>query len=437
VTIPSTKDSDVIVAPPGSGVTRWLFRLAVVYFGIYVVTTQMLGSLLPLPVGNVPELSSLPPVKTIVSWVAVHVFRVTTPLVITGSGSGDKTFDWVHAFCVLILSIAISTIWSRVDRSDDVRVRRWFRVFARFALGSTMVAYGMVKAVPLQMPAPSLTRLLEPYGVFSPMGVLWASVGASHPYEIVIGFAELTGGVLLFAPQTAPLGALICLFDTIQIFLLNMTYDVPVKLFSFHLIVLSLILLGPVVPSLARPLLPGILGPARRGGSASETVHPGRWLMALQLAFGFYLIAINVYGAKQAWTEYGGGAPKSPLYGIWVVDRMSIDGQLRSPLVTDYDRWRRVIFDRPGAVVFQRMNDMNVSYGVNIDTAAGTITPTPVPNTTWTTPLGFQRAAQDRLTLDGEMQHHDVHLELQLVDRTTYLLVTRGFHWVQEYPFNR
>ena len=43
-----------------------------------------------------------------------------------------------------------------------------------------MVSYGMVKAIPLQMPSPSLTRLLEPYGNFSPMGVLWASVGASR-----------------------------------------------------------------------------------------------------------------------------------------------------------------------------------------------------------------------------------------------------------------
>jgi len=437
VTIPSIKDSDVVVASSGSHVRRWLFRLAVVYYGLYVLTTQMLGSLLPLPVGNVPELGTLPPVKTIVSWVAVHVFRVTTPLVITGSGSGDKTFDWVHAFCVLVVSIVVSAVWSMKDRTDDVRLQRWFRIFARFALGSTMITYGMVKAVPLQMPAPSLTRLLEPYGLFSPMGVLWASVGASRAYEIVIGGAELAGGVLLFAPQTAPLGALICLVDTVQIFILNMTYDVPVKLFSFHLIVLSLILLGPVIPQLARVLLPGVLGPPRRVGSAIEVIRPARWLVGAQFGFGLYLIAMNVYGAKQAWTEYGGGAPKSPLYGIWTVDRMSIDGQFRSPLVTDYDRWRRVIFDRPGAIVFQRMNDLNVFYAATVDTTAGTIAPTPVPNATWTTPLRFQRPAQNRLTLDGEMQHHQVHLELQLVDRNTYLLLTRGFHWVQEYPFNR
>jgi hypothetical protein len=103
-----------------------------------------------------------------------------------------------------------------------------------------MLSYGMIKAIPLQMPAPGLTRLLEPFGRFSPMGVLWYSIGASRPYEIFAGCAELAGGILLFIPQTATLGALICLADSIQIFTLNMTYDVPVKPFSFHLIVLSL-----------------------------------------------------------------------------------------------------------------------------------------------------------------------------------------------------
>jgi hypothetical protein len=397
----------------------------------------MLGSLLPLPVGNVPELGSLPPVRTIVAWVAAHVFRVTSPLVVTGSGSGDKTFDWVHAFCVLVVSLAITIVWSVVDRmrTPDPRLEKWFRLFARFALGSTMVSYGMAKAIPLQMPSPSLTRLLEPYGFFSPMGVLWASVGASRAYEIVIGFAELTGGVLLFIPQTAALGALICLFDTIQIFILNMTYDVPVKLFSVQLIVLSVFLLAPRIPQLFRVLVQGGFG-ERHETAIERSRRPGRLLLGAQIVFGIYIVAMNLHGARQGWTQYGGGAPKSPLYGIWNVDRMSIDGQIRSPLLTDYDRWRRVIFDRPGAMALQRMNDTVVFYGVAIDASAGSIAPTQ-PANAWTTPLRFQRSAPDRLILDGDMNHHRVHMELRLFDRNDFLLVTRGFHWVQEYPFNR
>src|SRR6185503_1468921 len=95
------------------------------------------------------------------------------------------------------------------------------------------------------MPILSLTRLVEPFGNFSPMGVLWYSVGASPAYEIFIGLAETAAGLLLFLPRTAQLGALMSLMDAVGVFAMNMTYDVPVKLFAFHLILLSLFLLAP------------------------------------------------------------------------------------------------------------------------------------------------------------------------------------------------
>src|SRR6202046_5549488 len=106
----------------------------------------------------------------------------------------------------------------------------------------------IAKFVPRQMPFPYLTKLLEPYGNFSPMGVLWSSIGASPAYEIFAGSAEFLGGILVLIPRTRTLGALVCLADMIQVFLLNMTYDVPVKLLSFHLILLSLLMLAPDLP---------------------------------------------------------------------------------------------------------------------------------------------------------------------------------------------
>src|SRR6516162_4529530 len=226
---------------PWSVVTRVAFRFWFVYFGLYVLFTQMFGSLLPLPIGFIPQPGRREWTHTVVAWVASHVFHVSGPLVFF-SGSGDKTFDWVQAFCFLVVAAVATLAWSVLDRRrlNYRRPHGRLRVLLRFALGATMVSYGMSKAIPLQMPAPQLTRLLEPYGNFSPMGVLWYSIGASRPYEMFTGCAELLGGILLFVPPLATLGALVCLADTVQIFALDMTYDVPVKLFSFHLILLSL-----------------------------------------------------------------------------------------------------------------------------------------------------------------------------------------------------
>jgi len=51
--------------------------------------------------------------------------------------------------------------------------------------------------------------------------------------------------------------------------------------------------------------------------------------------------------------------------------------------------------------------------------------------------LKFQRPAPNELLLDGILDGHNIHAHLQLVDREKFLVVNRGFHWFQEYPFNR
>ncbi len=55
----------------------------------------------------------------------------------------------------------------------------------------------------------------------------------------------------------------------------------------------------------------------------------------------------------------------------------------------------------------------------------------------WKANFKFQRPAPNQLTLDGEMDHHKIHMQLQLLDRYNFTLVNRRFHWVQEYPFQR
>jgi hypothetical protein len=157
----------------------------------------------------------------------------------------------------------------------------------------------------------------------------------------------------------------------------------------------------------------------------------------LQIVFGLWMIGSSVYSARDSWRIYGGGRPKSALYGIWNIDQLSIDGQLRSPLVTDYDRFRRVVFDSPDRVAFQRMDDTFASFGAAINTDDKTIALTKVADKNWKGKLSFQRPAADQLIVDGEMDNHKMHMELHLVDRNKFLLVNRGFHWIQEYPFNR
>ncbi|HKV92129.1 MAG TPA: DoxX family protein, partial [Candidatus Angelobacter sp.] len=329
---------------------------------------------------------------------------------------------------------ATTVVWSLLDRSREnyAELHKWFRLFVRFALAGTLIAYGFVKVIPTQMSYPTLTRLVQPFGTFSPMGVLWTSMGSAPAYEIFAGCAQVAAGLLLIVPRTATLGALISLADMIMVFMLAMTYDVIAKLFAFNLILLCCFLLAPDVPRLVRFLL------LRRTTSLSPQaqlfrgVRANRIALAAQIIFGLWLVGLECQQSWGYWNTFGGGRPLPALYGIWEVRQMSIDGQPRPPLLTDSTRWRRAIFDFPDQMAFQRLDDSFVPYGASVNLPERTLALTKSDDKNWTASFTFQRPAEDQLILNGRMDNHQVHMELQLTDRNSFLLVSRGFHWIQE-----
>ena len=117
-----------------------------------------------------------------------------------------------------------------------------------------MISYGAVKVIKSQFPDPSLARLMQTYGDSSPMGLLWTFMGASKSYNIFTGGVECLGGFLLFIPRLTTLGALVSIGALANIFMLNMSYDVPVKLYSFHLLLMAVVLAAPDLRRLCRLL---------------------------------------------------------------------------------------------------------------------------------------------------------------------------------------
>jgi hypothetical protein len=105
--------------------------------------------------------------------------------------------------------------------------------------------------------------------------------------------------------------------------------------------------------------------------------------------------------------------------------------------MSDQERWRRVIFDVPTRTAFQKMDESLARFGASIDTKDNTLKLTKNDDKDWKASFVYTRPAPDRLVLDGEIDGHKEKMELQLVDRSKLPLVSRGFHWIQEYPFNR
>jgi hypothetical protein len=212
----------------------------------------------------------------------------------------------------------------------------------------------------------------------------------------------------LFLPRTATLGALISLASMGQVFLMNMTFDVPVKILSFHLLAMSVVLLVPQAPAADESLRSAASDGA--GDAAAAVRHRSR-------------------------QPERGGRPKPELYGIWSVTEFTRDGRPVPPSTVDVNRWQRVVFDVPQVVTYQRMNGELVDAPATVDGSTLTLT-TPDQPAPLATP-SFERPSPDLLRLDGKIDGAPVTMSLERVDLQAFTLRNRGFNWVQEYPYFR
>lgn len=144
----------------------------------------------------------------------------------------------------------------------------------------------------------------------------------------------------------------------------------------------------------------------------------------------------GAYGnSKTSYSNSPTVAPRPPLYGIWTIDRMTIDGVERAPLITDYERWRRLVVQSPTMISFQRMDDTFSHFGAKVDMDAKNIAvmlgQKPAGN------LKVEQPAPGTLIVDGEISGRKIRIESTLFDHSKWNMVSTRFRWVQDTPFNR
>jgi hypothetical protein len=114
------------------------------------------------------------------------------------------------------------------------------------------------------------------------------------------------------------------------------------------------------------------------------------------------------------------------------VQELSIDGQSQSAALTDYDRrWRRVIFDSPESLAFQRTDDSFARFGVSFDVYRKTLELTKGQSRNWKSDFTFDRLTPEHLVLDGQMDGYKIHMQLQLAEFDTFRLLNSSFRWVR------
>lgn len=415
------------------------FRFVFAYFVLYFF---------PFPLYAIPLMGKVVGLweagwNRLVVWTGAHVLRLAKPIVHQPMGSGDTTFDFVLLLTMFLIAVTATLIWSGLDRrrASYAKLAGWLRVYLRYALAFAMMSYGISKVLHLQMPPPGPGKLMETYGASSPMALAWTFMGYSAAYSFFAGAMECLGGLLLLFRRTATLGAMVTAAVMANVVMMNFSFDIPVKLYSTHLLLAALVVLGPSFGRLLDVLV-------FHRQTEPEDIRPPQWagwrkwsrygLKALLI--GYVVLFTTIQNHWDMWKMRH--APKGPLEGSYEVESFRRSGVEIPPLLTDGSRWR-VMTVYPMAVALLGMDDKGKGFPFKIDMSKGTLdlfdfktqgteagkVPEGSFKFTWTDP--------SHLLLQGAFDGAPLEVRLKKKDASDFPLMSRGFHWINEYPYNR
>lgn len=373
--------------------------------------------------------------QSVVAWFGELV--TGDELSFRSTGSGDGVASYLGVLLDFVIASVIVLAWWAWRRSKPIspRIADAARVLLRYYLAYMMFAYGFAKIFPLQFPGLGPDRLLQPFGDASPMGLLWTFMGASAGYQVFAGAAEALGGLLLLFRRTTLLGSLIVAAVMTNVFAMNMFFDVPVKLYSLHYLIFAVILIIPDLPRLTGLFIANIpVAPRDLRPFWGRSRFLNRAAGVAKLLLVILLLSTNITSGYAQMHTRGPWAPAHPLRAVYAVESFAFtDDQPPTPA----EHWVRIGLNPPNVGTVQRADGTATRMLLRVDDEARTLIlydrglPEPPSEA-----LTWERLDDGAIRITGGFQGRAIEALLRPLEAES-LLTTRGFRWINEYPFNR
>lgn len=406
--------------------TNWTFsqKTSFRFASIFIITFIILFNNGAYPLFNYVIRPIEQEIYKCLTWFAKNILNYSGAIEIQNTGSGDTTYAWFTLISILIVAIIGSIIWSILDRNRknyDV-FYYWLITFTRYYIAFMLINYGTIKLTHSQMLPPGLNRLMQPLGEFSPMGLAWTYFGYSYGYNIFVGIAEILAGLLLFR-KTVVLGALVTAAVSINIMSTNYFFDVPVKITSTALLLLSIFILLPYIQSLydffIREKPAQII-------SYKRPKYDKKWKNKLILIVKISVLAIfgvqQINGLLNRYKFIEHYLKKSPLYGIYHIEK---EGTATLP-----NGWQSIIFEYEGNASVRDTYYRSITITPTIDTVEKKLS---LNNHTY----NYEKLENGDIRLTKTIDNRIEEIKFIRKKEQDFELMKRKFNWVQDYPYNR
>ncbi|SDE67448.1 hypothetical protein SAMN05216464_108170 [Mucilaginibacter pineti] len=270
----------------------------------------------------------------------------------------------------VLLSLVGAVVWSRVDgkRKEYNVLYYWLRVIVRYRLAVVLVAYGLIKLFPLQMPYPSLSNLLTNYGDFFAWKIYFQTLGISPHYESFLGFVEVLAAFLLFNRKTVTFGVGLIFGFIGNVAVVNGFYDVGELVLSTYIVLIAAFLFVNDIPRLYDMLVREVPAFANKLVPVFSRTRLRKTRTALRSVFLLFFVLF-------AWKTFDNfhndpyKIPHTPglnkAYGYYNVKQFILNKDTIPYSRTDHNRWQDVVFEKWSTL------SIKVNRPVKIDFSSG------------------------------------------------------------------
>lgn len=418
------------------------FRFAFIYYLLYCNPFLVFASIPGL--SWIPQLWGIP-LDALTFYLNDQLYHISPQLNQIGGGSGDTSFAWAQVFTYLIIAGIGALVWSVLDwkrTTAYLNLHYWLCLLLRYSLAGIAFSYGILKVFGMQMYFPNISQLATPLGDYLPMRLSWLFIGSSEPYQIFSGIAEVMVALLLVWRRTALLGAMLAVGVFANVVMLNLSFDIPVKIYSINLLIVSVFLVWQERERLfAFFILNKTVFPATlyEKKMVEEWQKTGRFV--LKAVFFLSSFCYTTYSYYNYFVQYHADVarvvePVQP--GVYHVELFVKNGDTIPESLTDTLRWRDVIFDYNGAGSVAvtdsslRMNYGRAYFSYQPDSLGEMLEWRTYPSESHpAATFAMDLSKADRMILNGKKGEDLLYVSLRKLKRH-FPLTERQFHWISE-----
>lgn len=355
----------------------------------------------------------------LVSWTS-ELFGQTVDLFDFSSDS-KRLYFLVLIFILFshLIAFLLQKFTSEINRQKIISL---VQTLAVYYLSLLLLKYGFDKIFKAQFYLPEPNLLYTPLGKLDKDILYWSTMGSSYSYNLFMGFAEVIPAILILIKQTRNLGLLISFGVLLNVFAVNLSFDISVKLLSGFLLFINGFLAFPIVKKVWSIL---VLKTWVSEPNSMEIQTKNLRHLGLKCLIIVVMLIETLLPYLRTLNFQDDLATRPLLHGAYEVKSIVSNGET---LKSNQQFVKRFFFHRDGFLIFQDQADEMTDYQIVIDRKTKKLKLTDYDGQNQI--LDYLYNSNDSLlTLDFTDGRSKTTLKAKAIDWRILPLLQQQFHW--------